>query len=166
MAVQQSASQSAPQAVSESARSVGSESREMWTVLPAFVESVTDARHMFASWLDTLDWPTTQRDDIVLAVNEAITNAIEHAYPPGTNGEAQLYAWEAVDPERGQRRVIVVVTDHGRWKPAVVDRGYRGHGMGIMARCMDSVNVEPSPGGTTVVMTSTPVAARTGRKAS
>jgi serine/threonine-protein kinase RsbW len=157
--------QSAPQAVSRPARSVRSESRELWTILPALDESVTDGRHLFAAWLDTLAWPAKQRDDIVLAVNEALTNAIEHAYPPGTTGEAQLYAWEAVDPERGRRRVIVVVTDHGRWKPAVVDRGHRGHGMAIMARCMDSVNVEPSPGGTAVVMTSTPVAARAGRKA-
>ena len=131
-------------------------SGEFWTVVAALEENVAHTRHLFAEWLGTVGWPAEQRDDMVLAVSEAVTNAIEHAYRPGSEGQVQLYAWDAIDAPLGQRRVVVVVSDRGRWKPAVVDRGYRGHGLAIMAACMDSVHLEPSPGGTTVVMSSKP----------
>jgi anti-sigma regulatory factor (Ser/Thr protein kinase) len=31
-------------------------------------------------WLTVLGWPADQGEDIVLAVSEAVSNAIEHAY--------------------------------------------------------------------------------------
>jgi anti-sigma regulatory factor (Ser/Thr protein kinase) len=100
---------------------------------------------MLGEWLDTLDWPAPQRDDIVLAVNEALANVVDHAYPPDTPGQAQLYAWEALEPQRQLRRVVAVVTDRGRWKPGMVGPSYRGRGLPMMDACMASVQIEPSP---------------------
>jgi serine/threonine-protein kinase RsbW len=134
---------------------------ELWTVLPAAAESVRVARRMLTDWLGTLCWPDDESIDIVLAVNEALSNVVDHAYPPATPGQAHLYAWEAIDPGQRDRRIIAVVTDSGRWKPAAAtDPGnnYRGRGLPMMAGCMDSVHIEPTPQGTTVIMTSRPTA--------
>jgi hypothetical protein len=38
------------------------------------------ARDRVRQWLTALGWPAGQCDDIVLAVSEAVGNAIEHAY--------------------------------------------------------------------------------------
>lgn len=127
---------------------------ELWTALPASARNVRSARHMLCEWLETLHWPDEQRNDIVLAVNEALSNVVDHAYPPGATGQAELYAWEALDPQEQLRRIIAVVTDHGRWKPAAVRPSYRSRGLPMMDACMASVQIEPSPGGTSVIMTS------------
>jgi len=125
----------------------------LWTVLSAVPDSVADTRHLLEQWLRDLCWPTRERINIVVAVNEALTNVADHAYPRGsTVGGAQLYAWEAV--EQGQRRIVAVITDHGRWKPAAVDADYRSRGLATMAACVDSLHVEATPRGTTVVMSS------------
>jgi anti-sigma regulatory factor (Ser/Thr protein kinase) len=122
-------------------------------VLFAVPDSVADTRHLLERWLRDLCWPTTERINIVVAVNEALTNVADHAYPRGsTVGGAQLYAWEAV--EQGQCRIVVVITDYGRWKPAAVDADYRSRGLSTMAACMDSLHLEVTPRGTTVVMSS------------
>ena len=114
---------------------------------------------MLWEWLSTLDWPAEQRDDIVLAVNEALTNVADHAYPPDATGQAQMYAWEALEHQRRLRRVVAVVTDYGRWKPAAVGPSYRGRGLPMMEACMASVQIQHSSGGTTVIMTSTAIEA-------
>jgi anti-sigma regulatory factor (Ser/Thr protein kinase) len=131
---------------------------ELWTVLPATAENVRVARRLLAGWLDALRWPDEERMDLLLAVNEAIANVVDHAYPPGTvTGRAHLHAWEAVDSHTGQRRVVTVVIDHGHWRTAAVDPGYRGRGLRMMDYCMASVYIEPTPHGTTVIMTSKPI---------
>jgi serine/threonine-protein kinase RsbW len=126
---------------------------ELWTVLFPVHDSVASTRHLLEQWLRDLCWPTKERVNIVVAVNEALTNVADHAYPQGsTVGGAQLYAWVAV--EQGQRRIVAVITDHGRWKPAAVDADYRSRGLPTMAASMDSLHVEATPRGTTVVMSS------------
>jgi serine/threonine-protein kinase RsbW len=137
--------------------------RQLWTVLPATAHGVTQARHALAAWLVSLGWPPPASDDILLAVNEALANVVDHAYPrPAAGqptGQAQLYAFEVADTDDDQaRRIVAVVTDYGRWKTRALDQRYRAWGLATMTACMDSVRIDPSPGGTTVIMTS--VAAR------
>jgi serine/threonine-protein kinase RsbW len=136
---------------------------ELWTGFLASAENAAHARHMLIEWLRALDWPVAAGEDIVLAVYEALANVVDHAYlarahdeEDSTPGAAQLYAWEAVDPSGDSRRVVAVVTDRGRWKPALTGRRYRGRGLPMMAACMDEVHIQPSAGGTTVIMTSVP----------
>jgi anti-sigma regulatory factor (Ser/Thr protein kinase) len=126
---------------------------ELWAVLPAVPDSVIDTRRLLEEWLRDLRWPAKERIDIVVAVNEALTNVVDHAYlRDSLVGRAQLYVWEAV--EQGQRRIVVVITDYGRWKPAAVDADYRCRGLSTMATRMDSLHIEATPRGTTVVMSS------------
>ena len=48
--------------------------------LPADPVSISVARVGLRRWLAGWSWPADQIDDIVLAVSEAASNAIEHAY--------------------------------------------------------------------------------------
>ncbi|ODU05201.1 MAG: hypothetical protein ABS81_08275 [Pseudonocardia sp. SCN 72-86] len=42
--------------------------------------------------------------DVVLALNEALANVVDHAYPPDAPGTATLHAWIATDPRTAHRR--------------------------------------------------------------
>jgi anti-sigma regulatory factor (Ser/Thr protein kinase) len=76
----------------------------------------------------------------VLAVSEAVSNAIEHAYlgqPPGT---VHVHGEVETTPD-GQRRVQVVVRDHGCWRPAPADDENRRRGIPLMHACMEDVTI-------------------------
>ncbi|MFL6133011.1 MAG: ATP-binding protein [Nocardioidaceae bacterium] len=112
-------------------------------------------RQRLRSWLAGLGWPDEHAEDIVLAVNEAVTNAIEHAHPEVAAVEIDIAGCAVAG--RDGARAIVRVADHGRWRPAPVGQRYRGHGVGVMHGCMDRVEFQPSTAGTTVVLTSTAI---------
>jgi serine/threonine-protein kinase RsbW len=89
---------------------------------------------------------------VVLAADEAITNAVEHAYPLGTPGTVRLVATR---PPCGNG-VAVLVQDHGYWRPVPVDPGFRGRGLLLIHRLADRASVTDSLHGTTVRMCWTP----------
>jgi serine/threonine-protein kinase RsbW len=112
-------------------------------------------------WLDELGWPSDEAEDIVLAVYEAVANAVDHAYRPGEPGPVRVSARAATggngaDP--GHARIELHVRDEGRWRPADADPGHRGHGLVVMRGCMDTVDVTAGDGGTEVRMLSRGVA--------
>ncbi len=74
-------------------------------------------RHAVQSWLTTLGCPGPDAEAVVFAVNEAVSNSVEHAYPALAVGRISV---ELMDrPGRdGRRHISVVVTDDGRWRPA------------------------------------------------
>jgi hypothetical protein len=88
-----------------------------------------------------------ERYDLLLAVCEAASNAIEHARDP-------TEPFFDVLTEIADARVTVVVRDHGQWSdgPPGADRG---RGMAMMWMLADS-RVAPSPQGTTVTILSSP----------
>lgn len=124
--------------------------------VPADPGAASTVRDRLRTWLDAWQWPESGTDDIVMAVNEAVANVIDHAYRnhPGP-GEAEISARTFADA--GSRRVAVSVTDRGAWRPVPVDPGHRGRGLLMMSSCMDGVHVEHGAGGTSVTMTSAPV---------
>ncbi|HEX6405094.1 MAG TPA: ATP-binding protein [Pseudonocardiaceae bacterium] len=99
--------------------------------------------------------PAGQLDDIVLAVSEAVSNAAEHAYWDRPPGMIELSAGVEITPG-GQRRVTLVVRDHGHWRPAPRDDEGRRRGIPLMRACMDSVTIaQPdNRAGTRVVLRS------------
>ena len=82
--------------------------------------------------------------DIVLVVNEACTNCIEHAYR-GTDAGPML-----VVAKHDHGRVIVDIADHGVWQPPPSKPTTRGRGLPIMRAVSAGVDVKSSPAGTTV----------------
>jgi len=50
-------------------------------VLMADPVSLSVVRERFRRWLEALCWPPREVDDIIMAVNEAVSNAVEHTHP-------------------------------------------------------------------------------------
>lgn len=124
--------------------------------LPADPSTPSVARSRVRRWLTALCWPAGQRDDILLAVSEAVSNAVEHAYLDQPCGLVEIRGGVETTPG-GQRRVTVIVRDHGRWRPIPVHNENRRRGIPLMRACMDTVTIgQPvdDPVGTWVVLRS------------
>lgn len=114
--------------------------------LPAEAARLSALRRDLEEWLIAIGAGETDIASIEIAVLEAVTNSVEHAYPgaPGTvRVEARL---------DGLGRVGVCVTDDGTWRPAPADPGHRGRGLMMMRGCMDTVEIEQSDAGTTLLL--------------
>lgn len=107
------------------------------------------------SWLVGLRWPDADRDDLLLAVGEAISNAAEHAYP-GAPGDITVSGRHELT-RAGLRRVVITVTDQGHWRPTRYCRPPRGQGLGLMRELTASLRIETEPDGTRVRLVSRPV---------
>jgi anti-sigma regulatory factor (Ser/Thr protein kinase)/ABC-type transporter Mla MlaB component len=109
--------------------------------LPGGLDSVTAARRRLGEWFDRLDLAQDDRDALQLAVVEAVTNAVEHAYPPDRGGPVQVDAALCDDGHLECR-----VTDHGEWRPPDLALAYRGHGLMVAGHMVDDLVVSHPPG--------------------
>jgi two-component sensor histidine kinase len=119
---------------------------------PADAPTVAEFRHAFAQWLrENFELDPDRLNDVLLAMNEALTNSAEFAYvsssEPGTMSVTANY--EAAD-----RRLVVVVTDHGVWLEKVPDGkpNFRGRGIQLMRALADRTTIEREPSGTQVLL--------------
>jgi PAS domain S-box-containing protein len=108
---------------------------------PATPEALASMRAMLRRWLRHVGADEQEIAEIVTACGEAGTNAIEHA---GTGGGAAF----KVSGRMERRHVRLTVRDDGVWRAPRA--GDRGRGLSLMRALMDSVEVTPAPGGTTV----------------
>ena len=93
-------------------------------------------------------YPILQAADILLAVGEAASNAVEHAVR-GTTRDVEL----EVTARTTATGLALTVKDNGRWRvPAANVPGQRGHGSRLMRALVDTVTITPTPQGTTVEM--------------
>lgn len=114
---------------------------------PARPEQLRDARARLRGWLAGLDLDPLVSQDVLLAVGEACTNAVEHAY---RDAEAQHVRMVASVTGRNLR---VRVTDTGQWQPPRPDpHAHRGRGLTMIREMMDEVTVENQSTGTTIDM--------------
>jgi anti-sigma regulatory factor (Ser/Thr protein kinase) len=85
-------------------------------------------------------------EDMVLAVDEAVTNVVEHAYPDVTGAvRVQLTRREGGE-------LTVVIEDDGTWRPPPADPGFRGRGLSLITRLADHAHINPTSTGTVVRM--------------
>ena len=130
-----------PALASPASRALSNEARR-----PLRLELLADqstpsvARSRVRRWLTALCWPAGQRDDILLAVSEAVSNAIEHAYLDQPSGLVEIRGGVETTPG-GQRRVTVIVRDHGRWRPVPLHSENRRRGIPLMRACMENVTI-------------------------
>lgn len=119
----------------------------LYLPVSASADQLTTIRLRITEWARRLGVVPERTQDIVLAVDEAATNAIEHAYPR-RSGTFTLFA--AFD--RPSRVLRVVVSDTGDWRPPPHDPGFRGRGLKMMKSLADLFELCHTPRGTTIVL--------------
>ena len=114
---------------------------------PAIPDSVPDARRLATAWARELGAGPDKLADIALAVSEACTNAVLHAYAGEPPGRFRV----RVERAEGVR---VLVTDWGHGMRPRHDSPGLGLGLPVIARLTTSLEVRTGEGesGTTLVM--------------
>ena len=109
--------------------------------LPARPENVSVIRHVLGAFAEALRLPDDLVEDLRLAVTEACTNVVRHAYPPELPGPVEI----SIRPL--DEHVSVVVADHGRGIGTSSDTTGPGLGLPLIAAIADEVELQPVPGG-------------------
>ena len=108
-------------------------------------------RGEFGAWLhDHLDLDAERRSDIVLAVDEALSNAAEFAYLNSAGGKVTL----DVRYSSHQEQLDIEVSDSGTWRESGPENRSlaRGRGIQLMRALSDEFSLQQGSGGTTVLM--------------
>ena len=96
-------------------------------------------------WLAPFALTEDTEDDLVLAVSEAASNSIEHAYtPPTADDTVELTFW--TEPHA----ICVEIVDHGHWRSPSDQPTGRGRGIQIMQRLVAFVLIHHDNRGTRV----------------
>lgn len=103
------------------------------------------ARRRLRRWLHAIGVDGPRVDDVILAVGEVTSNAIEHAYRGVDDGVVEI------EGEVQDEVLSFTVTDHGRWSPADLTRPH-GRGLAIVRALARDVTVRRSPAGTRVTL--------------
>jgi PAS domain S-box-containing protein len=103
-------------------------------------------RHRLGAWLRAAGISDRLAADVVLVVNEACTNSVEHAYWQRERLNVRVEA----DIENSEIRVRVA--DSGSWKTPAAEPGNRGRGLPLIRSVSERVELDRSPAGTTIEM--------------
>jgi serine/threonine-protein kinase RsbW len=117
-------------------------------VWPADPHQLRAIRSTVRQWLAPLALTDRTRDDLLLAANEAASNAVEHAYPAAaaTDAVVELTLWTEAST------VCLEITDHGTWQPPAAQPDGRGFGTTMMQRLVEFVAIHYDTDGTTVLL--------------
>ncbi len=110
--------------------------------LPAGPGILPSLRRRLRAWLSRHGFAESA-DEIVLAVSEAVNNAIEHAYGNEPGGTVRVH----VSVDGGP--LWIEVADRGQWREPVAN-DERGRGIMLMRSLMSSVEIDSDADGTTV----------------
>ncbi len=111
-------------------------------VYPAIPDSVTDVRHAVTAFAREAGASPEQIDAIRLAVSEAITNAVQYAYPARA-GYVHITGRVAAG------ELWILIADNGCGIHAGPESGGLGLGLALISECTDGLSiVERSTGGT------------------
>lgn len=119
----------------------------LWLTVPARPGQLVGLRRALRQWLAQAGVGESDAASIQVAVGEATSNAVEHAYLGAEIGLLRLTA--RLDPG-GQ--VSMQVIDNGRWREPAGHGGDRGRGFPLMRATMDEVQVQRGTDGTTVLL--------------
>ena len=112
-------------------------------MLPAAPHILSEARYSLRRWLRHGGATDAESAEITMAVSEACTNAVEHAYSPAP-------AAFTLAARRSGDEVVITVRDGGQWRPP---RGSnRGRGLTIIKAAMDAVQINTTAKGTEITM--------------
>jgi serine/threonine-protein kinase RsbW len=103
------------------------------------------ARHAIARWASDIGLMPDRVEDLALAVGEALSNSIEHAYATDA-GRIEI------DGRVVDSVLRVEVRDHGDWREPRTHPGWRGRGISMIHALTDHARVDRRETGTTVTM--------------
>jgi anti-anti-sigma factor len=112
-------------------------------VLPAQPWSLKTLRDVMRRWLSAVGAGPRAVADVLVAVGEACTNIVDHAYRTD-NGFMTVHL-ELQLPD-----VVAIVGDTGQW--GLPPGKNRGRGLVFMHNCSDDVRINHDPTGTTVLI--------------
>src|SRR4051794_10275351 len=119
-------------------RRAGAQNGDIRLTLPARAENVVVVRHVVAALAESLAFPTKLIEDIRLAVTEACTNVVRHAYI-GTEGPLDV----SIAPHHDG--MTIVVSDRGRGiQPNPASEG-PGLGLPLIAALAHALDIEHAP---------------------
>jgi anti-anti-sigma factor len=114
--------------------------------LPACPGVLSPLRAQLDDWLIARGGSDEDTIAIRFAVLEAVSNVIEHAYPD----EPESVRVEGLHDDAG--RICMTVSDTGRWVPPPVRPNRRDRGFALIRSCMDTVEIDRTATGTSVLM--------------
>ncbi|WP_442932987.1 SpoIIE family protein phosphatase [Mycobacterium kyogaense] len=115
--------------------------------ITADVAELAPSRAALRTWLGSAGVSQEQTLDVLIAVGEAVANAIEHGHRDDPGGTVSLHASAYAD------HLWVTIRDTGSWKPqAETPAVHRGRGLGLMQALMQDVSIDSQTTGTTVHM--------------
>ncbi|MBO0881942.1 MAG: SpoIIE family protein phosphatase [Mycobacterium sp.] len=114
--------------------------------IDAAAEELSGTRRKLTAWMRAAAIPDYTIADIVLAVNEACANGIEHAYQGREPGKVRVVA------ENDGAHVRIRIIDTGSWKAAPASPGTRGRGLLLIRAVSDWLELDCTREGTTVDM--------------
>ncbi|MEX0791079.1 MAG: ATP-binding protein, partial [Actinomycetota bacterium] len=116
---------------------------EIHVTISADPRELGPLRRTFRRWLAGSGADPQQTQDVLVAVGEAASNSIEHAYGPG-GGSIRI------DAVRRDVTFEITVCDRGSWREP---RGTnRGLGRSLMRKLMDEVEIVTDEQGTCVTL--------------
>jgi anti-sigma regulatory factor (Ser/Thr protein kinase) len=108
-------------------------------------------RDRLRQWLATHRWPDAEIEDLVLAVSEAASNVVDHAYMQQAQGDIEIAGRVTVE-SGGVRIVELTVRDHGRWRPVPERSDNRRRGIPLMKAAVADLAIDGTDHGTCVRM--------------
>jgi anti-sigma regulatory factor (Ser/Thr protein kinase) len=113
-----------------------------WTAHP---RQLAPIRAETRRWLAHLSISDDAQQDMVLAVNEAASNAIEHAYPRASACDiVEITFWTE------EHTACIEIVDHGSWQPPHAVPS--GRGIAMMNQLMQTVLIHYYTRGTRVLL--------------
>lgn len=107
--------------------------------LPARPENVALVRHVLFALAEALGLPDGVCDDLKLAVTEACTNVVRHAYH-AEEGRIDILARPTADG------LMVAVSDEGSGIGPSPDAAGPGLGLGLISALADRLEIDHAPG--------------------
>jgi anti-sigma regulatory factor (Ser/Thr protein kinase) len=119
--------------------------------LPAQPATLSLIRQRLRQWLTTHRWPNAEIEDLVLAVSEAASNVVEHAYLQETPGDIEIAGRVTVE-SGGARTAELTIQDYGRWRPVPKQADNRRRGIPLMKAAVAELAIDGTDRGTRVRM--------------
>jgi anti-sigma regulatory factor (Ser/Thr protein kinase) len=114
-------------------------SSDVRLTLPARPENVAVIRHVLGAFAEALQLPADLVEDMRLAVTEACTNVVRHAYHDGEPGPIDV----VIRPNG--TKLDLIVSDQGAGIGPSPDLAGPGLGLPLIAALADHVEIEHGP---------------------